>query len=247
MHLPQEPSAGGAGGRSGYSVVTERAVVRRPARRLLWPGIVVLPVALAALVGWSAAPQLEAALAADVSRALEAEGVSGVRVAVEGRQVAARVPTGRDPVRVVEVARRVPGVMSVTPRRVYASPAEARACRGIVGKVDRATGRQQLPFAESSTTLTAAGHERARAAAALLVACPAVRVVVGGHTDSSAADPGALSLARARAVVTVLERAGVAPGRMEVRGYGDQFRLAADGTAAARARNQRGSIVVEGP
>jgi chemotaxis protein MotB len=53
-----------------------------------------------------------------------------------------------------------------------------------------------------------------------------------------------LSTARADAVLQVLLAGGVSPARLSVAGYADQRPLAANGTAAGRARNRRVELVV---
>lgn len=240
------PADRGARMRTDYAVVEEKTLVRRPTGWLLWVAVVLLPVALTAYVGMSRGAAIQRSLRTEVAQALRDQGLTGVRISVDGRQVVARVPVGNDAAQVAEVAGSVPGVMSVTTRNVYASPRQARACRGVEQAMDRATHRQQIPFAGASTSLTAVGQDRVRAAAAVLTRCRGVTAIVGGHTDSSVADPGVLSLARARVVLHALTDAGVPARRLEPRGYGDAFPLRDGGTEADRAANQRGSIVVEG-
>jgi outer membrane protein OmpA-like peptidoglycan-associated protein len=254
MTSPVDPSSGtpdgaadGAADGERWTAVTVRRRARRPLGRLFWVGVLVVPLAMAGLVGWSQASALEGELASEVGRALRSEGLKGVEVVVDGRRVTAAVPTGRDPQRVVEVASAVAGVMAVETHSVYASRREARACANISGKLDRVTRQQRIGFTGTSTRLTAAGHAMVREAARLLTACRAVDAIVGGHVDSSTRDPGSVSLQRARVLVRALVAAGVARDRLEPRGYGDQFELRDETTPAARAQNQRGSITVEGP
>jgi outer membrane protein OmpA-like peptidoglycan-associated protein len=250
MTSPVDPFPGATDGparsASGWSMVNERRQARRSLGRRFWVAVVVLPLALSGFVGWSQSAALEAALAADVRAALRAEHLTGVKVAVEGRQVSAQVPTGRRPEAVVAALQSVPGVMTVRTESVYASAREARACRGIEQKLNRVTHRQRIPFVGTSTQLTAEGQAMVREAARLLTSCKAVDAIVGGHVDSSSANPGTASLARARVLIKALVREGVRAGRLEPRGYGDQFEVLDDVTADARAKNQRGSIVVEG-
>jgi outer membrane protein OmpA-like peptidoglycan-associated protein len=241
------PADRGARVRTDYAVVEEKTLVRRPTGWLLWVAVVLLPVALTAYVGMSRGPSLQRALRADVSQALRDEGLTGVRVSVDGRQVVARVPIGSDAVEVAEVAASVPGVMAVSTRAVFASRSQARACRGVVKAMNTATHQQQIPFAGASASLTGVGQERVRAAARVLTRCRAVTAIIGGHTDSSVADPGTLSLERARVLLRALVEAGVPARRLEPRGYGDAFKLREGSTDADRAANQRGSVLVEGP
>jgi outer membrane protein OmpA-like peptidoglycan-associated protein len=151
------------------------------------------------------------------------------------------VPTGTKLDRVRTVVGGVPGVLSVEATSVYASKKEARACDGLQGKLDKATDGQRILFTPGSARLTSAGEGRLSAAGRLLTACRAASVVVGGHADGDTANGSNLSLARAKVLRAALKRAGVAPQRMELRGYGDQF----SESDVPRADNERGSIVVK--
>ena len=66
------------------------------------------------------------------------------------------------------------------------------------------------------------------------------------HTDEATFDGPALTLRRARTMIKVMRKAGAPDERLEPRGYGAQYPLSRDDTPAARARNERGSIAVEG-
>ncbi|MNZ70894.1 putative lipoprotein YiaD precursor [compost metagenome] len=72
------------------------------------------------------------------------------------------------------------------------------------------------------------------------------RVVrIEGYTDShgKAAENLQLSRARAQAVADVLTDLGIDAGRIEVRGYGEAFPLAANASSHGRAQNRRVEIV----
>ncbi|HEY3221298.1 MAG TPA: OmpA family protein [Gemmatimonadales bacterium] len=77
--------------------------------------------------------------------------------------------------------------------------------------------------------------------AASLVANPAIKIEIAGHTDNtgSAATNTRLSEARAQAVLNYLARKGVTLDRMVARGYGPTQPVAANTTAAGRAQNRR--------
>ena len=73
------------------------------------------------------------------------------------------------------------------------------------------------------------------------------RVVrVEGYSDNRgrAEENMALSLARAQAVEQALRELGVAARRIEVVGFGEQFRIAENASARGRARNRRVEIVL---
>ncbi len=74
----------------------------------------------------------------------------------------------------------------------------------------------------------------------------ALRLEIGGHTDS---DTGAipnqpLSEARARVVLNWLVAHGIAPDRLEAKGYGDTQPVAPNNSAAGKALNRRTEIRV---
>lgn len=69
---------------------------------------------------------------------------------------------------------------------------------------------------------------------------------IEGYTDNRgpAARNLQLSLARAQAVATQLEELGLSAQRIEVRGYGEAYPLAANASARGRAQNRRVEIVL---
>ena len=226
---------------ASYAVVSERHRVRRPLPRFFWV-VVVVPLALTILVGLTRGPVLETTLVSQVHSALVDEGIKGVRLTADGRRLTAGVPTGRDADKVSQVVAAVGGVSAVETIAVFADAGEARACKGLQGKLDRATKGQRIAFAGSSTQLTATGRRMVAEVGALLRACRPSTVVVGGHTDASTNNGPEISLKRARVVIDLLARGGVKRQRMEPRGYADQFLVADRGDAASRARNQHVSV-----
>ena len=75
---------------------------------------------------------------------------------------------------------------------------------------------------------------------------PTLRIRIGGHTDDvgTETDNQRLSEARARAVRDYLVDAGVAPERLEYRGYGESRPLQPGNSEAARALNRRTTVEV---
>jgi outer membrane protein OmpA-like peptidoglycan-associated protein len=83
----------------------------------------------------------------------------------------------------------------------------------------------------------------------ILVDNPQVKVVtIEGHTDStgSAERNLLLSQQRADAVKTFLVRKGVAPERIDAKGFGQTRPVADDRTPAGRAKNRRVEFLVKG-
>ncbi|MDT8325362.1 MAG: OmpA family protein, partial [Bacteroidota bacterium] len=98
-----------------------------------------------------------------------------------------------------------------------------------------------VEFEEGSATLTAAARLELQSALQTLRDHPALRVEIGGHTDSKGADEAnrVLSELRAEAVKVFLAGEGVEAARMEVKGYGETAPRDSNGTEAGRARNRR--------
>lgn len=85
-------------------------------------------------------------------------------------------------------------------------------------------------------------------AADLLLADPAVRIVVEGHTDNRGTDAynQRLSERRARAVCDYLESRGVAASRLEAVGFGESKPVADNETEEGRAQNRRVELRIAG-
>ncbi len=81
---------------------------------------------------------------------------------------------------------------------------------------------------------------------ALLNAYPAVKVRIGGYTDSDGDDKKNMKLSdeRAKAVLNWLGNKGIAADRMEAEGYGEQHPVAPNDTPANKAKNRRISFSV---
>jgi len=104
-------------------------------------------------------------------------------------------------------------------------------------------------FETSRSRLTEDSYGILNNVAASLVQYPEVRIEIAGHTDATGTDAinNPLSLARARSVMAYLARNGVAPERMEARGYGSTQPIASNGTREGRAMNRRVELrVIDG-
>ena len=227
------------------SLVVERHRVRRPLGNLFWLLALVLLAGLAFLTSTVKQPGIEDALGKAASQHLREAGYKGVQVRVHGLDVTAGVPAGEDLVKVEDELATVPGVGMVTTKEIYRSKAQARACATLQRDLDRATGKQRIPFAGTTSRLTATGSAMLAKVAKLLKDCPSAVVIVGGHSDSHTNNFSTLSLVRARVMVTALKHAGIAGNRLIPRGYGDEFPIAQGDSRTAQLRNQRGSIAVQ--
>lgn len=118
--------------------------------------------------------------------------------------------------------------------------AAAETDRGLVmtlGDVLFEPGSAELGTAANRTLLRLAHY---------LQINPKRVVRVEGYSDNRgrAEENLALSRARAQAVEQVLRELGVAPQRIEVTAYGEQFRIAENASARGRAQNRRVEIVL---
>ena len=79
----------------------------------------------------------------------------------------------------------------------------------------------------------------------LLIADPALKLSIEGHTDNrgTAAHNQQLSTARSRSVLGALVGLGVDPSRLQSRGFGQGEPVADNGTEAGRAKNRRVELV----
>lgn len=227
------------------SLVVERHRVRRPLGGLFWAGSFVAVAGLVLLTSAVTATNVEDALGQAATTHLAGAGMKGVGVEVDGLNVTAEVPIGRDTHGVEDELATVPGVGMVSSVEVYRSKAEQRACTRLTLDLARVTNKQQIPFVGETAQLTPTGSQMLVEAARLLEACPGATVVVGGHADPHTDGYGTLSLVRARVMAQALKRQGIASGRLVPRGYGDEFTIADGDSPAAQQRNQRGSLVVQ--
>jgi outer membrane protein OmpA-like peptidoglycan-associated protein len=99
----------------------------------------------------------------------------------------------------------------------------------------------RLLFDTDSATLRPESQEQLRNIAAILRTYPNVHIKIGGYTDNTG-DPASnltLSQDRANGVMGQLVNLGVSADRMEAQGYGEQYPVADNATAAGRAQNRR--------
>lgn len=239
-----EPDAAPA---SSGSVVTKTRTMRKPRGGLYTLLAVVVPIALTLLVVNLTADTVESTLRADGTSALAANKLGRVDLEVTGRVVTAKVPTGVDADAVQAALADVDGISDVEIENVFASKREAKTCATLQARIDRVTNKQRIPFEGTSLRLTAAGQRMLTEVGKLLKICGAATATVGGHTDDSTFNGATVSLKRARVMIARLKAQGIDAARLTPRGYGDQFPVSDGDTAAGRAMNQRGSVVVDTP
>ncbi len=121
--------------------------------------------------------------------------------------------------------------------------------RQQVDTVDRTRGWISLDrvfFTTGQATLTPESRHQLKNIALMLQSYPQMRLKIGGYTDSVGTYQmnRQLSEARARTAWTTLVEMGVSPNRLEARGYGPNYPVASNLTAAGRAMNRRLSLRV---
>ena len=80
---------------------------------------------------------------------------------------------------------------------------------------------------------------------ALLGQSPGLKLAINGYTDETGTPAHNLQLsdARAKSVMAALVGAGVAPGRLQAKGYGNANPIAANTDAAGKAQNRRVELI----
>ena len=138
-----------------------------------------------------------------------------------------------------------------TSLKVPANGVERRLVAFIEDKskaVDKTTwfSLDRLLFQTGTSDLLPDSQEQLGNVAAILKAYPAVKLKLGGYTDSrgNAAANLKLSGQRAAAVLAKLEGLGVAPGRLTSEGYGVDHPMASNDTPDGRQQNRRVDVRV---
>jgi outer membrane protein OmpA-like peptidoglycan-associated protein len=100
-------------------------------------------------------------------------------------------------------------------------------------------------FDTGQTELKAGSNRTLSRLARFLELNPQRRIRIEGYTDNvgKAQDNQRLSEARAYAIAAMLGEMNVAPSRMEVAGYGEQYPVAENASSSGRAQNRRVEIV----
>jgi outer membrane protein OmpA-like peptidoglycan-associated protein len=104
----------------------------------------------------------------------------------------------------------------------------------------------RLTFDRGSATLQPQSREQLQNIANILRAYPNVHLRIGGYSDNVGVADRNLRLSndRANSVVNALVNLGIAPDRLDARGFGDARPVADNTTAEGRARNRRISMLV---
>jgi outer membrane protein OmpA-like peptidoglycan-associated protein len=114
------------------------------------------------------------------------------------------------------------------------------------GNLLAVTFKGDVTFDTNSTEVRPGLYSEINRVAGILNQYPNTLIRVEGHTDSIGSDEYNLNLSRRRAntVKTLLVQRGVAPGRIEVIGYGKTMPVATNGSEAGRQMNRRVEIKI---
>lgn len=101
-------------------------------------------------------------------------------------------------------------------------------------------------FHTNKAQLESGGMHNIQKLADFLKQSPKTRVLIEGHTDSTGSDSHNLELSdrRASAVKTALIDKGISSNRISTRGYGKDYPIAGNDTAANRQLNRRVEIIL---
>ncbi len=104
-----------------------------------------------------------------------------------------------------------------------------------------------INFAFASSEIDPVSYPLLQTLVDIIQRCPSLRIVVGGHTDSSGPEASnrVLSTARAQSVERYLLDAAVSPARIRSVGYGESQPLVPNDTRRNRARNRRIEFTID--
>jgi outer membrane protein OmpA-like peptidoglycan-associated protein len=108
--------------------------------------------------------------------------------------------------------------------------------------------RQQVNFASGKAVIERSSEELMRQIRDVFIRFPNIKLVeIQGHTDSKGKHEYNMKLSqdRADAVRDWLLQAGIEPSRMVARGYGPDYPLTSNDTAANRAKNRRVQFIIK--
>ena len=212
------------------------------------------------LCGSHHGPHFAADLSAKTNSALMAAGIAPVQATGEGQIITltGQVATEAIKARAGEIAGRISGVEEVRNLLAVAPPApppprplsavqrvEAVNCQKIFTTLLNA---EKIRFKTGKADVSPASHRLLDRLVATAGKCPAARIRVEGHTDSSGARDMNLRLSRERAeaVVSYLRDKGVAADRLTGEGFGPDQPVANNKTPAGRETNRRTEFKVQG-
>ncbi len=187
--------------------------------------------------------QIQTALRGAVTSGLQSNGITGVQVQADGRDITLRgkVATEAIKAKAGDLAAGLSGVRSVDNELVVTGDVQA-----IQTKLNSLLLDKKIDFENGSSTLLPSSTPVLEEVLAVLNQAPQLSVNIHGYTDNmgDASANRLLSQARAEAVVDWLEQHGIAQERMKAQGHGPDKPIAPNDTPEGRARNRRVEIIV---
>ncbi len=205
-------------------------------------------------------PHFAADLSAKTEAALKLAGIAAVGVAGEGQAITltGQVATEAMKARAEEEAFRIHGVEHVRNLLAVAPPgppppppmsaAEREEAVNCQKDFTTLLGAEKIRFQSGKAGISPLSYKLLDRLADTAAKCPAARIQVEGHTDSSGEREMNMTLSRSRAsaVVDYLKRKGVAAGRLTSEGFGPDRPLADNKKPAGREQNRRTEFKVQG-
>jgi outer membrane protein OmpA-like peptidoglycan-associated protein len=148
------------------------------------------------------------------------------------RDVAARLTVSDKPKQNLRLTMRYKRIDPPPPEHPSAAPASDAEPRFVLDGV---------LFDSASAQIRPESYARLDSVVEYMAHKPNARIEIAGHTDNAgnAKANKALSQKRAEACRDYLTRKGIAPGRIEAIGYGDERPIAGNDTPAGREQNRR--------
>lgn len=121
------------------------------------------------------------------------------------------------------------------------APAPVVTAEACQVDITNAINNQKILFETDKAVIKSESEGILKAVAEAAAKCPAVRIEIGGHTDSRGRDAynQGLSEARANAVKAYLTQAGIDTSRLDAKGFGETQPIASNKTSDGRSQNRR--------
>jgi len=138
------------------------------------------------------------------------------------------------------------GSLAVVQAKPFVATAALLPAGQLKSDLDK-TGKAviHVNFATDRTEILPSSKDQVDAVVALLKADPALKLAINGYTDDSGSDGHNVTLSdgRAKAVHAALVAAGIAPDRLQAKGYGRLNPVSANSDEAGKAANRRVELI----
>jgi outer membrane protein OmpA-like peptidoglycan-associated protein len=215
----------------------------------IWPWVVgLLAFTGVALITVQLSQSIPSAVASSARNAIAKQGISGLNVAVDGRDITLSGTISEDTNKreLLAAVEEAAGVRAVTDNLTVFNPRADAQRRAIafqtqLSRIDVGS----LAFEPSSSSLTVASEQAMNALTELLLQYPEQRIRIAGHTDNTGRPAVNLRISRERAdsVARYLISRGVLESQLLARGFGASRPVADNSTESGRASNRRIEIL----